>query len=232
VKELARVKMALSDTHVLHGDVWEASLLYMQVDSDFKFEPIGHEAKFKNARIFYYDGEFEFAQSQLDVLKQSTTKLIANDALKLSLFILDNYGLDSNYIAMSLFANADLLIEQHRYDEAFKLFDSIVKEYPAHSLGDEMLLKKSYSYQLRGQWNKAISSLEDLMKYYPDDILADDALYQLGDIYENHLLNNEKAAEYYRRLLFDYKGSLYTTEARKRFQEIRTEEILVPEEVD
>ena len=221
-KELAEVKMKLSDIHVLHGDVWEASLLYMQVDADFKFEPIGHEAKFKNARIFYYDGEFEFAHSQLDVLKQSTTKLIANDALKLSLLILDNYGLDSNYIAMSLFAHADLLIEQHRYDEAFQLFDSIVKEYPAHSLGDEILLKKSHSYQLRGQWNKAISSLEELMKYYPDDILADDALFQLGNIYENHLMNNEVALEYYRRILFDYKGSLYSTESRKRFQAIRS----------
>lgn len=230
--QLAEVKMELADIHVLHGDVWEASLLYMQVDGDFKFEPIGHEAKFKNARIFYYDGEFEFAQSQLDVLKQSTTKLIANDALKLSLFILDNYGLDSNYIAMSLFANADLLIEQHRYDEAFKLFDIIVTEYPAHSLGDEILLKKAYSFQLRGQWNKAIVSLDELLKYYPDDILADDALYQLGDIYQNHLMNNEKAAEYYRRILFDYKGSLYTTEARKRFQVLRAEGNVAPKEIN
>lgn len=230
--QLAEVKMELADVHVLHGDVWEASLLYMQVDTEFKFESIGHEAKFKNARIFYYDGEFEFAQAQLDVLKQSTSKLIANDALKLSLLILDNYGLDSNYIAMSLFANADLLIEQHRYDEAFILFDSIVEEYPAHSLGDEILLKKAYSYQLRGQWNKAISSLEELMKYYPDDILADDALYQLGDIYQNHLMNNEKAAEYYRKILFEYKGSLYTTEARKRFQEIRSVEKILPKEIN
>ena len=130
--------------------------------------------------------------------------------------------MDSNYIAMSLFAHADLLIEQHRYDEAFQLFDSIVKDYPAHSLGDEILLKKAHSYQLRGQWNKAISSLEELMKYYPDDILADDALFQLGNIYENHLMNNEVALEYYRRILFDYKGSLYSTEARKRFQAIRS----------
>lgn len=228
----AEVKMELADVHVLHGDVWEASLLYMQVDGDFKFEPIGHEAKFKNARIFYYDAEFEFAQSQLDVLKQSTTKLIANDALKLSLLILDNYGLDSNYIAMSCFASADLLIEQHRYDEAFKLFDSISNEYPAHSLGDEILLKKAYSYQLRGQWNKAISSLEELLKFYPADILADDALYQLGDIYQNHLMNNEKAAEYYRQILFEYKGSLYTTEARKQFQKIRGEQKIVPEPIN
>lgn len=217
----AEVKMELADIHVLHGDVWEASLLYMQVDKEFKYEPIGHEAKFKNARIFYYDGEFDFAQSQLDVLKQSTSKLIANDALKLSLLITDNYGLDSNYVAMSQFARADLLIEQHRYDEAFSVYDSITSAFPAHSLGDEILLRKAYAYQLRGEWNAAIGELEKLIKFYNDDILADDALFQLGDIYENHLFDKEKAAEYYRTILFDYKGSLYTTEARKRFRAIR-----------
>lgn len=217
----AEVKMLLADIHVLHGDIWEASLLYMQVDSDFKFEPIGHEAKFKNARIFYYDGEFDFAQSQLDVLKQSTSKLIANDALKLSLLITDNYGLDSNYIAMHWFAQADLLIEQHKYDDAFVLFDSIIEKYPYHSLGDEILLKKSHAMQLQGEWNKAIDYLEELLKYYKDDILADDALFQLGDIYENRLFDKEKAAEYYRAILFEHKGSLYTEEARKRYKELR-----------
>ncbi|MBL4862755.1 MAG: tetratricopeptide repeat protein [Crocinitomicaceae bacterium] len=217
----ADVKMLLADIHVLHGDVWEASLLYMQVDKDFKYEPIGHEAKFKNARIFYYDGEFDFAQSQLDVLKQSTSKLIANDAINLSLLILDNYGLDSNYIAMNWFANADLLIEQHQYESAFTLFDSIIDTYPAHSLGDEIQIKKAHAMQLQGKWNEAIEQLEELLNYYSDDILADDALFQLGDIYENHLMNNEKAAEYYRTILFDYKGSLYTEEARKRFKRLR-----------
>jgi tetratricopeptide (TPR) repeat protein len=217
----AEVKMLLADIHVLHGDVWEASLFYMQVDKSFKYEPIGHEAKFKNARIFYYDGEFDFAQSQLDVLKQSTTKLIANDALKLSLLITDNYGLDSNYIAMNWFSNADLLIEQHRYNEAFVLFDSIIETYPAHSLGDEILLKKSRAMQLQGKWNEAIENLEELLKYYDTDILADDALFQLGDIFENRLMDGKTAAQYYSRILFDYKGSLYTEEARKRFRKLR-----------
>lgn len=217
----AEIKMQLADIHVLDGDVWEASLLYMQVDKDFKYEAIGHEAKFKNARIFYYDGEFDFAQSQLDVLKQSTSKLIANDALKLSLLITDNYGLDSNYIAMNWFANADLLIEQHKFDEAFSLFDSIIVNYPYHSLGDEIQLKKAHAMQIQGKWNQAIDELEELLKFYPDDILADDALFQLGDIYENRLMNNEKAAGYYRQILFDHKGSLYTEEARKRFQKLR-----------
>lgn len=219
----AEVKMQLADIHVLDGDIWEAALLYSQVDNDYKFESIGHEAKFKNARVFYYDGEFDYAQSQLDVLKQATTKLIANDALNLSLMITDNYGLDSNYIAMNWFAQADLLIEQHQYDRAFLYFDSIVKEYPAHSLGDEILMKKSRAYQLRGEWNQAVKMLDELLKYYPTDILADDALFQLGEIYENNLLDQEKAKEQYRKILFDHKGSLYTTEARKRFQKLRGE---------
>ncbi len=219
--QLAQVKMQLADIHVLHGDIWEASLFYMQIDKEFKYEVIGQEAKFKNARIFYYDGEFDFAQSQLDVLKQSTSKLIANDALNLSLLITDNYGLDSNFTAMYNFAQADLFIEQHRYEEAFHLFDSILAEFPAHSLGDEILLKKAYALQLKGQWNLAIQNLEKIVKYHSQDILVDDALFQLGDIYQNHLMDNAKAAEYYRTLLFDHKGSLYTTEARKRFQELR-----------
>ncbi len=221
--QVAQAKMELADIHVLHGDVWEASLLYMQIDTDFKYEPIGQEAKFKNSRIFYYDGEFDYAQSQLDVLKRSTSKLIANDAINLSLLITDNYGLDSNYIAMNWFANADLLIEQHRYEEAFVLFDSIISEYPAHSLGDEIQLKRAHAMELQGRWQDAITELETLLKYYPDDILADDAIFKLGDIYENHLMNGTKAAEYYRLILFEHKGSLFTEESRKRFQKLRNE---------
>jgi len=225
----ANAKLSLADIHVLHGDVWEASLLYMQIDKQFKYEPIGHEAKFKNARIFYYDGEFEFAQSQLDVLKRSTSKLISNDAINLSLLILENYGMDSNYIAMNWFANADLLIEQHKYPEAFVLFDSIISEYPASSLGDDIQMKKAHSMELQGKWNEAIQELEELLKYYGDDILADDAIFKLGDIYENHLMDNVKAVEYYRDILFNHKGSLYSEESRKRFQKIKQS---LPKEVE
>jgi tetratricopeptide (TPR) repeat protein len=221
----AETKMLLADIHVLHSDIWEAALFYMQVENDFKFEPIGHEAKFKNARIFYYDGEFDFAQAQLGVLKESTSKLIANDALKLSLLITDNFGLDSNFRAMSWYANGDLLIEQHKYTEAFQLFDSIILTFPYHSLGDEILLVKAKAMQQQGKWEDAIRFLEELLKYHKEDILADDAIFQLAEIYENQLNNKEKAAEFYKIILFDYKGSLYSEEARKRFRSLRGESL-------
>ncbi len=217
----AEIKMKLGDIHVLHGDIWEASLYYMQVDKAFKFEPIGQEARFKNARIFYYDGEFNYAQAQLDVLKQGTSKLISNDAIQLSLLITDNFGLDSNYTAMFWFASADLLIEQHKYTQAFQLFDSIIQQFPYHSLGDEILIKKSQAMQQQGKWNDAITYLDELLKYYGTDILADDAWFIKGDIYQNHLFDNEKAMVCYKEILFKYRGSLHTTEARKRFRELR-----------
>jgi tetratricopeptide (TPR) repeat protein len=219
--QLAESKMLLADIYVLKDDIWEASILYMQIDKDFKFETIGFEAKFKNARIFYYDGDFKFAQSQLDVLKQSTSKLIANDALKLSLLITDNFGLDSNYTAMRQFAKADLLLEQHQYSKAFSLYDSITTVFPFHGLNDEVLLRKSQAYQQQGQWQEAIVLLDKLLLNHSEDILADDALFQLGSIYENQLKDKEKAIECYKKILFKYKGSLYGVEARKRLRILR-----------
>jgi tetratricopeptide (TPR) repeat protein len=219
--EVAKAKMLLGDVMVLKDDIWSASLYYMQVDKDFKFETIGSEAKFKNARVFYYDGDFNFAQSQLDVLKQSTSKLIANDAMKLSILITDNLGLDSNYTAMYQFAKADLLLEQHQFDKAFELYDSITTAFPAHGLVDEVLLRKAQAMKYQGKWEEAISYLDKIYTYHKYDILSDDAAFQMAEIYELNLDNKEKAIEYYKKILFECKGSLLTVEARKRFRALR-----------
>ncbi len=218
--EEAKIKMLMADVMVLRNNVWDASLLYMQVEKQFKYEPIGQEAKFKNARIFYYDGDFIFAQSQLDVLKEATTRLIANDAMNLSILITDNLGLDSNYTAMRQFAKADLLLEQHKYDEAFQLYDSITDIFPDHKLKDDILMRKASAYQFKGEWNTAIKLLQEIVDKHGDDILADDALYQIAQIYEDHLFDNKKAAEYYFQLMRDYPGSLFVTEARKAYRKI------------
>jgi tetratricopeptide (TPR) repeat protein len=217
----AQLKMQLADIEVLKGDIWEASLLYMQIDKDFKFEAIGGEAKYKNARIFYFDGEFDFAQSQLNILKESTSKIIANDAMNLSVSITENFGLDSNYTAMTWFSSAELLIEQHKYLEAFTLFDSIQLNYPLHSLADDILYRKAKAMEMQGKWAESCMLYEDILKFYSKDIFADDALFRLGDIYEQILLDKDKALEYYKKLAIDYKGSFYGAEIIKRIRILR-----------
>ena len=213
--------MALADVLILQDDIWQASLYYMQIDKDFKFETIVSEAKFKNARIFYYDGDFKFAQSQLDILKVSTSKLIANDAMKLSVLITDNLGLDSNYTAMYQFAQADLLLEQHQYERAFRLYDSINAAFPDHGLADEILLRKAQAMRYQGKWQEALDYLNKIVTYHMDDILSDDAIFTIAEIYENNLHDKEKATEYYKKILFECKGSLLTVEARKRYRALR-----------
>ncbi len=217
----AQLKMQLADIEVLKGDIWEASLLYMKIDKDFKFEAIGDEAKYKNARIFYFDGEFDFAQSQLNILKESTSKIIANDAMNLSVSITENFGLDSNYTAMTWFSSAELLIEQHKYLEAFTLFDSIQLNYPLHSLADDILYRKAKAMEMQGKWAESCMLYEDIIKFYSKDIFADDALFRLGDIYEQILLDKDKALEYYKKLAIDYKGSFYGAETIKRIRILR-----------
>jgi len=226
----ASCKMQLADIQVLTGDIWEASVLYMQIDNDFKYEVIGQEAKFKNARIFYYDGEFDFAQSQLSILKESTSRLIANDAIQLSTLITDNFGLDSNFQIMGWFSQGDLQLEQHQYQRAFEYYDSVVRAEPGHSLEDEILFRKAKAMQMQGKWDDAIPFLEKVISKFGSDILADDAIFNLAEIYEIQKNDKEKALELYKSLVLNYKGSLFSAEARKRVRLLRGEKLLEDED--
>lgn len=222
----ASVKLLLADVYVLSGRIWDASILYMQIDNDFKFDVIGNEAKYKNARVFYFDGEFDYAQSQLNVLKESTSKLIANDAMQLSIAITDNFGLDSNYQAMMWFATADLFLEQNQIDSAFSLFDSIQVNFPFHSLNDEIVFKKGQAMEKQKKWKEAIVFYTSLYEKYASDILADDALFRLAKINEEHIKDENKALELYKELLFKYTSSLYSSESRNKIRALRGDEII------
>ncbi|MBZ0242563.1 MAG: hypothetical protein K8F24_05055 [Bacteroidales bacterium] len=53
------IKLQLADIYLYKNEVWEATLLYSQIEKRLGDEPIGHEARFRNARLRYYIGEFE-----------------------------------------------------------------------------------------------------------------------------------------------------------------------------
>lgn len=218
--DLAELKILLADILVLENDIWEASLYYMQVEEDFKQDRLGHLAKFKNAKLYYYAGQFEWAKAQLDVLKASTSKLIANDAMQLSLLIADNLNLDTTLVPMETFARADLLVQQHQYEKATQTLDTLQKKYPFHSLNDEILMLKGKMAEQQGEYENAISFYLKVYTEFKDEIYADDAVFKVAEIYEKELGNDKEAAEYYKKILFEFKGSLYIIEARKRFRAI------------
>lgn len=221
---LGKLKIALGDFYVMQNNVWEASLLYIQVDKTFKEDILGHEAKLKNSLVYYYTGSFEYAQSQLDVLKASTSKLISNDAIELSLLITDNLALDTITTPLEMFARADLLMQQEQLSNAELTYDSVMVLYAGHALLDEILLRKYELSVKRKQYDKSAQYLQGLIALDSTDILVDKAVFLLAELYANQLQNEVLAKENYKLIITKYPGSLYAAEARKKYRKLKDEE--------
>ena len=217
----ARAKLALADYYLMQGEVWESTLLYSQVDKQFKEDILGHEARFRNARLSYFRGDFEWAQSQFDVLKASTSRLIANDALDLSVFIMDNLGLDTTAVALQTYADAELLMFQNRYDESFATLDKLVKDFPGHDLEDDVVYLRGKIYQKLRQYDKAAEQYQHVIDTYPESIRLDNSLFALAGLYEEQLNDKAKAQELYETLFIDYSNSILAVEARKKYRALR-----------
>jgi tetratricopeptide (TPR) repeat protein len=217
----AQCKLELADILLFSGDPWEATLLYSQVDKDFKNDPLGHEARFRNAKLSFYIGEFEWSRAQLDVLKAATSKLIANDAMKMSLLITDNIEADSSTLPLASYARADLLLFRNQPIKAYELLDSVKLAFHGHSIIDDALMKQAEIKMKTGDFTAAETLYKEVIENYPDDILADDALFDLATLYKDQIKDITKAMETYQKLITDYPGSLYVVEARKQFRILR-----------
>lgn len=224
-KTQARGKIALADYYLMQGEVWESTLLYSQVDKKFKEDLLGHEARFRNARLSYYRGDFEWAQSQFDVLKASTSRLIANDALDLSVFIMDNLGLDTSALALQTYADAELLVFQNRFEDAFAKLDGLKADFPDHDLEDDIVYLKANIYRKLRRYEEAAAAYQNILDTYPESIRLDNSLWALAGLYENQLNDREKARDLYESLFIDYSGSILAVEARKKYRELRGDEL-------
>ncbi len=221
----ASVKLDYADYLLADGQIWDATLIYSQVDLDLKDEPLGELARYKNARLYYYIGDFEFAQGMLEVLKGSTSELIANDALELSIFITSNLGLDTTAAPLKLFAKADLLKYQKKYNEALAILDSIASTYPAGELMDDIWYQMGLIALEEQNFDEAISYFEKVREQDFDDLLKDNAVYRLAQIYDKEKQDDAKAMEYYKELIINYQGSIFTEEARGRYRELRGDQL-------
>lgn len=221
----AQAKIALADYYLMQGNIWESTLLYSQVEKNYKEEHLGEVSRFKNAMLAYYAGEFGWAQEQFDILESATSRLISNDAIDMSIFIMDNMGLDTTDVPLKMYADSELLNLQNRYDEAFVKLDSINLLFPEHSLEDDIYYLKADLYYKTKNIEKAVELYSFVYETYPEEIRADNALYKLARIQEHDLNDNAKAMELYEKLFIDFSNSTFAIDARKRFRQLRGDDI-------
>ena len=221
----AEAKLKLGDILVFQEKFNEALIYYTQIQRSLKNSPISQEARFRVAKTSYYKGDFDWAESQLKILKSSTSQLIANDALDLKLLISDNKYEDSTQTALKLYSKADLLAFQNKNSQAILLLDTLLTNHKGETIEDQALYMQAKLFEQNKQYLKAETNYNAIITNYREDILADDALYMLAELYNNHLDLPEKAKELYEQIIFNHADSIYFVEARKKYRVLRGDAI-------
>ncbi len=221
----AHVKMALGNILVYHKKFNRALIYFSQIQKDLKNDVIGQNARFKVAQTSFYKGDFDWALTQLKVLRGSTSQLIANDAMQLSLLISDNSLEDSTQTALKKYARADLLAYQNKKEEAITILNDILENHKGEKVEDEALLRQAELLTQSKNYEAAELNYLKIVEFYPNDILADDALFALGELYSKALNEPEKAKSYYEKIIYNHQDSYYFPQARKNYRRLRGDTI-------
>ena len=221
----AYLKLALGDILVYNKKFNEALIYFSQIQQKLKNDVLGQDARYKVAQTSFYKGDFDWALTQLKVLRSSTSQLIANDAMQLSLLISDNSLEDSTQTALKKYTRADFLAYQNNTGEAIKVLDDILENHKGEKIEDEALLKQAQLFEKLKKYEEAQLNYQKIITFYGNGILADDAYFALGELYRKVLNDPLKAKEQYEKIIYNYQDSYYFPEARKNFRILRGDSI-------
>ena len=215
------LKMKLADILVTQNKFNQALIYYTQIQMRVKNSTLSQEARFKAAKTSYYKGDFDWAETQLKVIKSSTSQLTANDALDLKLLISDHKTSDSLHVALKLYAKAELLSLQKKPLEALDVLETILENHKTDPIIDQTLLVQARLYESQTNYSKAESNYLRIITDFKDDILVDDACFHLAELYRNKLNQTEKATLHYETIIFNHEDSIHFVEARKQYRILR-----------
>ena len=220
-----RLRLLLGDILVFTEQYNEALVNYALVQSVLKDDDLAQEAKFKEAQTSYFRGDFEWAQTQLKVLKSSTAQKMANDAIALHVLINENTLEDSTQTGLKKFAAAQLLIHQKKYSQAIAALQVLQKEEQTDRLADDILHNLGQLYL----WTKAPTSAQEqwktLLEQYPESVYVDDALYALSQLMLDDFNKPEEAKVYLEEIIFNHADSIYFIQAQKQYRTLRGDQI-------
>lgn len=217
----SKLKLKLADILVSQRQFNRALIYYTQVHLDQKNSTLAQEARFKGAKTSFYKGDFDWAETQLNVLKSSTSQLIANDALDLLLLISDhNFG-DSLQSPLTHYAKAAFLNFQHKKREAISVLDTLIQKHPTHAIIDQALMFQATILESLGNYEQAAQNYLLIEKSFSNEILIDDAYFALAELYRTHLKLNQKAQEYYEKIIFNHQDSIHFVASKKQYRKLR-----------
>ena len=224
-REEALVKMELADIMVFDEKFNQAILYYAQVEENLKNDELAHEASMKMAKANYYKNDFDWTFQQVKVLKQSSSLLIANDAIALFLLISDN-SKDSTRTALTAYAKADLLLYQKKKEEALSGFLNILEKFKGDSIEDETLLKIGQIFEEKKDYLQALKYYKNIIENHKESVFIDEALFYTAEIFNKKLNDTLQAKPLYEKVIFEHPDSVFYTEAQLEYRKIRGDNAL------
>lgn len=222
----ARYNMLLADILVVDNKFNQALIYYSKIQRSLKNNVISQEARFKVAKTSYFKGDFDWALQQVKVLKESTSQLIANDALDLHLLISDHkQGTDDLPLALEKYAAADLLAFQGKNNEAIEKLNLLITHYKGQPIEDDAYYLQAQLFEKEKIIEKAVTNYEFIINNLKESIFIDNALFKLGKLHLDELNKPEKAKEYFELLLFNHADSIHFVEAQKLYRKLRGDDI-------
>ncbi len=202
------------------GKAWDAIVLFDKVSRESADKDIAFEAGLLQAKSFFFIGDREGAKLYFDKIKGMTDQEGDYQAIMYSYFI--NMADDSlKQVILKEFARAEFYNFRNITDSAAMYYDSVATR--SYFLADRALLEKALMFRRIGDYQKAVASLNQIIRSFTYSPLLDRAYFTAAEIYRYHLNNPQKAKEYYRTILFDLRDSPYVSAARKNFRELAKE---------
>ncbi len=206
-----------ADILLSSGDPWEASLTYSMVDMENPDNPEGSASRYRKAQLSWFTGNYKWALAQLDIIKGSTSKPNANDALELSILIRENISeKDSTQSILLKLAQADYLIFRHNNDDALLILDSLNNGSPEDPAVDDCLYKKANILLDKNETSQAIEILNKITDSFRYEYWGHKALFELACLYQDKLENPVKAIALLEEFVRDFPSSFYFIDARNR----------------
>jgi tetratricopeptide (TPR) repeat protein len=209
----------LGNIALLNGYLAEAEKKYSQITVLAKVNQHKiNNAKYKLARVKFYNGDVEAAQKLLADILKNLKDDNANDALSLSL-LLNTSQNDS--VNIMLFAEGEFLADQKKFSDAAKKYELIAKNPQAFILHSITSIRLAEMELALNNYPRSIELFEIVVEEGEKNIYADKALYLLAQIFQHGFGDNAKAIELYEMLLAKFSSSIYIDKARSEILKLR-----------
>ena len=175
-------------------------------------------ARYKEARISFYEGNFPSGRDLLNNIVQNYKDNNSNDALELSLLLNTMVNDSSNLV---IFANAELLSEQKKFSQAREKYLIISQNQQAFVLQNLAKLRVAEMDLALDNYDSSMKLLQEIADEKEKNIYSDKALYLQGNIYQYAKKDNPKAIEIYESLLARFPNSIYLDEARESINKLK-----------